>query len=141
MAVRVRVKHVRYCERNTGSTPQEIKRRFADTNVIMRQMRQEDNYRQSNGKSCEEEAMHLVAVQLCLLCLPEISETMTVTQQSGTGGNTIVIRLVLDSSLGWDVIMLRTFAVLVCLSRQTSGQYRQLRRDCLFPNPSQFTVH
>jgi hypothetical protein len=121
--------------------PQVIKRRFADTNVIMRQIRREDNYRQSIGKSCEEEAMVLVAVQLCLLCLPETSETMTVIQQSGTSGNTIVILLVLDSSLGWDVIMLRIFAVLVCLSRQTSGQYRQLHRDCLFPNPSQFTVH
>jgi len=59
-------------------------------------MRREDNYSQSNDKSCEEEAMPLVAVQLCLLCLPEINDTMAVTQQSGTCGNTIVIRLVLD---------------------------------------------
>jgi hypothetical protein len=141
MAVRVRVKHVRYCKRNSGSTPQDIKRRFADTNVITRQMRREDNYRQSNGESCEGEAMPLVPVQLCLLCLPEVSEKMSVTQQSGTSGNTIFIRPVLGSSLGWDVIMLRIFATLLCLPRQTSGQYRQLRRDCLFPNPSQFTFH
>ena len=60
MAVRVRVKHVRYCKRNTGSTPQDIRRRFEDTKVITRQMMREDNNRQSNGENCEEEAMPLV---------------------------------------------------------------------------------
>ena len=132
MAVRITAKHVRHCKRNSGIAPQDIKRRFADTNVITRQMRREDNYRQSNGESCEEEAMPLVPVQLCLLCLPTVSQKISVTQQSGTSGNMIFIRLVLDSSLGWDVIMLRVFAVLLCLFRQTPGQNRQLRHDCFY---------
>jgi hypothetical protein len=82
MAARVTVKHARYCKRNRGSTPQDIKRRFADTNVITRQMRREDNYRQSNGESCEEEAMPLVPVQLCLLCLPEVRKCLLPNNQT-----------------------------------------------------------
>jgi hypothetical protein len=82
MAVRVTVKHVWYRERNSGTTPQDFKRRFADTNIITRQMRREDNYRQSNSESCEEEAMPLVPVQLCLLRLREVRKCLLPNNQA-----------------------------------------------------------